>query len=349
MKVFLHETGRANLAGTAGVQRCIHTGGSRSRGAAARGRSSQDRAVQTSSSDSEVCCTRRIGLKATEVHEYHSASTGRLPRLKNVIKATADGRPSGRVFLSDWVRRQFPFPLKTPYVTRDMGANPQLLSCRESTIVEFDVVYGGSISGRPGLLEAMARLSSLGARIGVAGGGDAGDVANIEALTGVSYVGKLSPARNGRLPGSRPLWTEFLPGSLPLEPPDVHQGDRVPRRWTPDHLQQLPMDSRALASSPVHLLAAGATAKSRRLDRTRQGDDQPCGAEEHLWPNVIQAVRAHRDGRRARLGRSRRTAPGHASGQAPTTAVSDFSVGFLEITGWAGQEDLVGPSRRVAR
>jgi hypothetical protein len=131
-------------------------------------------------------------LKAKAVHEYHSASTGRLPRLKNVIKAAVDGNPSGRVFLSDWVRKQYPFPRSTPFVTRDMGASPQLLSCREETAVDFDIVYAGSISRRPGLIETIARLSHLGARIGVAGGGDPRDVDHIQAISGVTYVGKLS-------------------------------------------------------------------------------------------------------------------------------------------------------------
>jgi hypothetical protein len=287
MKVFLHETGRANLPELQAYSDAFTLAG-------------HEVEVLKPEADlhkiGSADVVLRFGgllhgsrrIKATEVHEYHSASTGRFPRLKNVIKALADGRPSGRVFLSDWVRRQYPFPFETPYVTRDMGANPQLLSCRESTIMEFDVVYGGSISGRPGLLEAIAQLSRLGARVGVAGGGDARDVAAIEALAGIRYAGMLTPpemvdflarGRFGlnfcpdRYPWNQQTSTkvvEYLVAGRPIisnSYPWIREHSRA-NRYTFLPLEQLP--------SLDDWVEPDKGTISRAL------------AEDHLWPNVIR-------------------------------------------------------------
>jgi glycosyltransferase involved in cell wall biosynthesis len=133
------------------------------------------------------------GSDVPEVHEYHSASTTRWPRLKNVAKSVLGVRPVGRVFLNEFVRAQFSFSDGVPSIYRDMGASSAFLHVRERTAdVRYDVVYAGSISGRPGLLETILTLARSGLSVGVAGNATREVAARMAHEPGVEFVGLIA-------------------------------------------------------------------------------------------------------------------------------------------------------------
>lgn len=135
-----------------------------------------------------------ISSAVPEIHEYASASVGRWPRAKNLVKSLASTRPAGRVFLNAVVQQQFRFADGVPFLHRDMGADEGFFAQRQVHHKPFDLVYAGSISGRPGLLACIAGLAEKGFRIALAGSANAEDQAVIAALPGVTYAGRLAPA-----------------------------------------------------------------------------------------------------------------------------------------------------------
>ena len=157
------------------------------------------------------------GSNTPEVHEYHSASTTRLPRLKNTAKSLLSPRPAGRVFLNEFVQAQFVFLDRIPFIYRDMGANGELLACRQSSRPKrFDIVYGGSISGRPGLLATICTLARKGAVVGVAGSANDGEIEVLSREERVQYVGRLSfEAMPGFLSEGR-FGLNYCPDEYPL-------------------------------------------------------------------------------------------------------------------------------------
>lgn len=126
-----------------------------------------------------------------EIHEYHSASTTSAPVLRNIIKSFAGSRPQGRIFLNNFVRSQFFFRDKIPYIYRDMGASDSLLQCNNGTTKDFDIVYAGSISGRPGLLKVLIRLADMGFILGVAGNASHEEIEVMKKSHGIIYLGLL--------------------------------------------------------------------------------------------------------------------------------------------------------------
>lgn len=135
---------------------------------------------------------RPLSLKVPEIHDYASLSTGRLPRLKNFLKSRFSSPPVGRVFLNDTVRIGFEFSDTVPFVLREMGVDEKFFWCRGSTNKDFDVVYCGSISGRPGLLSCIEQLCRAGIKFGLAGKATQEEIKQILKINGVYYVGPLA-------------------------------------------------------------------------------------------------------------------------------------------------------------
>lgn len=131
------------------------------------------------------------GANLPEIHEYHSASTASFPRIKNYIKSRANVRPRRRIFLNEFVHEQFSFVDTIPFIYRDMGASSRLLWCRDVQDKCFDIVYAGSIVGRPGLMAVFAKLAAAGLKVGIAGAVSPGHVDFLLALPGITYVGGL--------------------------------------------------------------------------------------------------------------------------------------------------------------
>ena len=137
------------------------------------------------------------GSTTPEVHEYHSASTTRLPRLKNFIKSVVAKRPAGRVFLSPFVRRQYFFNDNAPEIYRDMGASRVFIDCwNPDSRKQYDLTYCGSIAGRPTVVAALCRLGRLGLRVSIAGRATAAQAQTLLEAPNPFFAGELeaSPA-----------------------------------------------------------------------------------------------------------------------------------------------------------
>ena len=79
------------------------------------------------------------------IHDYASLSTGKLPKLKNMLKAMANPKPDIRIFLNNDVMKEFNFYDNIDYCYRDMGINDNFLNFKSSK-KEYEFVYIGSIS-----------------------------------------------------------------------------------------------------------------------------------------------------------------------------------------------------------
>lgn len=114
-------------------------------------------------------CWQPAPGKALEIHEYHSLSTGRLPKIKDMIKVNLNRKPVGRVFLNEVVRNKLNFSDEVPYIYRDMGVDKGFFNAIENNKYSYDIVYSGSISGRVGLLDKLESLSRIGFKLLVIG------------------------------------------------------------------------------------------------------------------------------------------------------------------------------------
>lgn len=79
------------------------------------------------------------------VHEYASLSTGRFPKLKNVLKTCINKNPSLRIFLNENVKNGYHFNDGVDFCLRDMGVDESFLKYKNSS-KEYDFIYVGPVS-----------------------------------------------------------------------------------------------------------------------------------------------------------------------------------------------------------
>ena len=101
------------------------------------------------------------------IGEYHSLSTGRYNRVKDLVKRLINVRSNIYIFLNDDVRRKMWFSNKINYTTRSMGYSEKDFESFKNEEKKFDVVYCGSY--RKGLWEVIKKLADLGLSIAVVG------------------------------------------------------------------------------------------------------------------------------------------------------------------------------------
>ncbi|EPF73103.1 glycosyltransferase family protein [Acinetobacter indicus] len=96
--------------------------------------------------------------RAIEIHEYQSLSTPPHAHLKNFAKKIVNKKPSGRIFLNNFVHHDLNFTDDVPYIYRDMGVDDALFQSPSENPL-YDIIYCGSIAGRNGLIEVLRRLA----------------------------------------------------------------------------------------------------------------------------------------------------------------------------------------------
>lgn len=79
------------------------------------------------------------------IHDYASLSTGSLAKVKNLAKKMLNYKPNLRIFLNEFVQKEFKFNDNIDYCYRDMGINEAFLNVNNN-YKEYDFVYTGSIS-----------------------------------------------------------------------------------------------------------------------------------------------------------------------------------------------------------
>lgn len=198
---------------------------------------------------------------ALEIHEYHSLSTGRYPCAKNTLKKLANKKPSGRIYLNNFVRNDFNFTDKIPAILRDMGVDEKLFQ-EPVDNPEYDIVYAGSLDGRTGLLSEIIRLSEKGFKILVVG-----TISNLVLST-------LKQKSNITLTGR--VEREYLP--------ELFRNCKAGLNYTPDIY---PLNAQT-STKVLEYLASGLTLISNKYDWISsfclQNDINP------IWLNNIESV-----------------------------------------------------------
>lgn len=101
------------------------------------------------------------------IGEYHSLSTGKFSRFKDILKRVVNVRPDLYIFLNESVREKLWFSKNINYITRGMGYSRRDFEEYISEEKIFDIVYCGSY--RDGVLEEIAKMADLGLSIALVG------------------------------------------------------------------------------------------------------------------------------------------------------------------------------------
>lgn len=101
------------------------------------------------------------------IGEYHSLSTGKHNRVKDLIKRMFNVRSDLYIFLNEEVRQKMWLKSKRKYLIRNMGYNKHDFEEYKFEKKKFDIVYSGS--NRDGLLPYIKKLADLDFSIAVVG------------------------------------------------------------------------------------------------------------------------------------------------------------------------------------
>lgn len=141
------------------------------------------------------------------IGDYNSLSTGRLNRLKNIIKRLINVRSDLNIFLNEDVRKHMLFSENTNYVIRSMGYTREdnYDSSNESS---FDIIYCGSF--RPGILEEVNKLADLGFLIALVG------MDNQPQHKNIKNFGRVTPIEARKLISQAKYGLNYTPNIFPL-------------------------------------------------------------------------------------------------------------------------------------
>lgn len=142
------------------------------------------------------------------IGEYHSLSTGRLNRVKDLIKRALNVRSDLYVFLNEEVRRGLWFSNNINYITRAMGYSKKDFDRFRNEKKKFDLVYCGSY--REGLSEVLIRLAGLGMKIAVVGP----DIDFQNEL--ITSFGRVDPSEARRIISQATHGLNYTPDVFPL-------------------------------------------------------------------------------------------------------------------------------------
>lgn len=87
---------------------------------------------------------------AAVIHEYHSLGTGRLAKVKDLVRRLLSFKPDGRILLNEQVRQRMRFYDDVPFIYRDMGVpdyfyhKPKADTCEK----RYDFAYVGRMNKR---------------------------------------------------------------------------------------------------------------------------------------------------------------------------------------------------------
>ncbi len=153
--------------------------------------------------------------RSLQVHEYASASVGRLPALKDRLKRWRHPRPDHRVFLNAWVRERMGFDDGVPCSLREMGVPEAFLQARACADTDHDLVYLGEMGRLRDFLPTLQAIAKAGLRLLLVGQVPA-DLEGVLRLTpGVECTGRIAqsdvPAQLLRARAGLNLMPERLP------------------------------------------------------------------------------------------------------------------------------------------
>ncbi len=133
--------------------------------------------------------------RSLQVHEYASASVGRLPGLKDRLKRWRHPRPDHRVFLNEWVCKRMGFDDGVPCSLRDMGVPPAFLQATGDAPVDHDLVYLGEMGRLRSFLPTLQAISQAGLRLLLVGQLPADLEGWVRLTPGVQCTGRVDQAQ----------------------------------------------------------------------------------------------------------------------------------------------------------
>lgn len=132
--------------------------------------------------------------KSLHIHEYASASVGRLPWLKDRIKQWTHPRPDHRIFQSEWLRQRMGLTDQVPYSLRDMGVPEYFLKARSSQASEFDLVYLGVMSRLHAFWQTLQAIDQAGLSLLLIGDVPSGLQEKLSTLKHIHCTGRIAQA-----------------------------------------------------------------------------------------------------------------------------------------------------------
>jgi glycosyltransferase involved in cell wall biosynthesis len=129
--------------------------------------------------------------KSLHIHEYASASVGRLPWLKDRIKQWTHPRPDHRIFQSEWLRQRMGLTDQVPYSLRDMGVPEHFFTIQAHGPAEFDLVYLGAMSRLLAFGPTLHAIDQAGLRLLLIGEVPTELQAQLQALRHVCCTGRI--------------------------------------------------------------------------------------------------------------------------------------------------------------
>ncbi len=97
------------------------------------------------------------------IGEYHSLSTGKFCRFRDIVKRVVNVKANHYIFLNDTVRKKLWFPKKTSHIMRPMGFHQKDFESYKNLEKKYDVIYAGLV--REGVEEAALKLADLNLKI----------------------------------------------------------------------------------------------------------------------------------------------------------------------------------------
>ncbi|MFM7024814.1 MAG: glycosyltransferase [Limnohabitans sp.] len=154
--------------------------------------------------------------RSLHVHEYASASVGRWPGLKDLIKHWLHPLPDHRIFLNEWVRQRMGFDDGVPCSLRDMGVPADFLQISASQPPDHDLVYLGEMGRLRDFMPVLQAISQAGLRLLLIGEVPVDLQAAWRALPGLTFAGRLPQAQvPAQLLRAR-VGLNLMPERLPL-------------------------------------------------------------------------------------------------------------------------------------
>jgi len=157
----------------------------------------------------------RASSKSKIIHEYSSLSTAPLSKIKDVIKRVFTKKPDGRIFTETIIKEKLDFQDNISYIFRDVGVEKELFSIVKRK-TQYDIVYCGSIAGRPGLVEQISRLCDLGFTLIVIGKITQEDKAKLTKSKNITITGPLDRSSIKNIYASCKFGLNYTPNIYPF-------------------------------------------------------------------------------------------------------------------------------------
>jgi glycosyltransferase involved in cell wall biosynthesis len=140
----------------------------------------------------------RIWDRAFVIHEYASASVGKLTLIKDIVKRFFTPKPDYRLFLNTWVKERLGFSDDIPSDYRDMGVPTEFLSkntVTNSTECRFDLIYVGETSRLEEFVRTIESINQAGLTLLIVGYVEEALSQQLSSLPNISFTGRIEQSQ----------------------------------------------------------------------------------------------------------------------------------------------------------